>query len=684
MNDMTFERRARAWLEDGPSSAPAETVAAILSALETAPQRPALVAPLRAIDGLTRRDPLDVGIAELRPRDRRRTVVLLAAAALLIVALVGLLVLAGRQPDEPPPPPTADLLEDFPLATVVLDESSGVPGIATSADATPTDVEVGRVRLDASRVLAATCSGSGEARIWMRTVPDEGSDPEPTVTVPCTDTPKAIEEAALAGEPETEYRIWMQLPAGASWRIVVGEYPASISEVRSFGTLEGTEGWTLINDLKPPFPILLTRGAGVAIHVPAGASRLAVMVECQLDATITVGLRRSFDQSLVAGNDDASRVACPTTEPRRVEFPVQGGADLDVAAMTDAPVWARLYVEADADATGEFPAAPSMPDDVAGTGYSSTVGGFAIFGTLGSNRELRLPYPDGTTGPASGDYVPVTTRDPASGESRFDLVSISNGAVAQTVVTERQPRTIFNGWVDATNGRAIWVTGTADAFILSDAALDGSSPREVATVPRDFRQLGLQQALDDSAFVLQWCDEAGCHRVVIDGPTGAVTAVELADADACSVVGVIDGLIVERVNADGCGPDVTSAPTITVAPLTGGKRRSLLEAQIGGQVIRSAAGPQLVYVGDQDTDHPTIEALDLATGDTRVLDDAPELGAYVQPIHLPAGWVLIANVLGLSPAFPAQNDGPPLLLNVDTGERIELVNLPHRADTSSP
>src|SRR3954470_18369 len=58
MNDMRFERRARAWVEDGPSSAPAETVAAILSALETAPQRPALVAPLRALDGLTHRDPL--------------------------------------------------------------------------------------------------------------------------------------------------------------------------------------------------------------------------------------------------------------------------------------------------------------------------------------------------------------------------------------------------------------------------------------------------------------------------------------------------------------------------------------------------------------------------------------------------------------------------------------------------
>jgi hypothetical protein len=110
----------------------------------------------------------------------------------------------------------------------------------------------------------------------------------------------------------------------------------------------------------------------------------------------------------------------------------------------------------------------------------------------------------------------------------------------------------------------------------------------------------------------------------------------------------------------------------------------LIETQVGGQVIRAAVGPQLVDVGDQDTDHPTIEALDLETGDTRVLDDAPELGAYVQPIHLPAGWVLIANVLGLSPAFPAQNDGPPIALNVDTGQRIELVNLPHRAGTSSP
>jgi len=658
----------------------------VTGAVRSTRQRAAIADLLNETEGFRSAQELHVdhvGLDDLRPRNRRRTVVLLAAAALLIVALVSLLVLAGRQPEEPPPPPAANLLEDFPLATVVFDASSGVHGTASSADATPTDVEVGRVKLDRSHVIAASCTGAGEATIELRPVNDEGSEPDPILTVPCTDTPMAAERGLFAGEPETDYRISMRLPAGASWRVVVGEYPASVSEVHDFGTLDGSEGWTLINDLKPSFPTFLTQSTGVAIHVPEDATRLAVFVECQLDATIEIGLHLSLDQSLVAGQDAASRVACPTTEPRRVEFDVEGGLDLDVRAHTDAPVWARLYVEANADATGAFPPAPTMPEDVAATGYSSTVGGFALFGTLGSNHELRLPYPDGTTGPASGDYVPVTTRDPASGESRFDLVSISQGAVARTIVTEQQPRTIFNGWVDATNGRAIWVTGTDAAFILSVAALDGSGARDVATIPRAFSKLGLQQALDDSAFVLQWCDTAGCHRVIVDGPTGEATRIELPDADACRAIGVIDGLIVEAVNTDGCGPDVTSAPVITVAPLTGGKRRPLLEAQLGGQVIRSAAGPQLVYVGGPDFDHPTIEALDLTSGKTRVLMDEPELGAYVQPIHLPPGWALIANVLGLSPAFPAQNDGPPILLNVDTGERIELVNLPHRAGAGS-
>jgi hypothetical protein len=324
-----------------------------------------------------------------------------------------------------------------------------------------------------------------------------------------------------------------------------------------------------------------------------------------------------------------------------------------------------------------------MPDAVARTGYSSTIGGFALFGSLGSDHELRLPYPDGTTGPASGDFVPVTTRDAASGESRFDLISIARGEVSQTVVRERLPKSIVNGWVDATHGHAIWITRSDKGFELLVGALDGSDARVVATVPPAFRQLGLQQALDDSAFVLQWCDDGGCHRVVVDGPSGAATTVKLPDAHACRALGVTDGLIVESVNDAGCGPDVTTPPTITVAPLAGGKRRPLLEADVPGQVIRSAAGPQLVYVGGPDFDHPTIEALDLTTGETRVLLEAPELGAYVQPVHLPQGWVLIANVLGASPAFPPQNDGPPILLNVDTGERIELVNLPHRAATGS-
>ena len=248
MNDMTFERRARTWLEDGPSSAPAETVAAILSALETAPQRPARVAPLRAIDGLAQRDPLDVGLDELRPRNRRRTVVLLAAAALLIVALVSLLVLAGRQPEEPPPPPAANLLEDFPLATVVFDASSGVPGTASSADATPTDVEVGRVKLDRSHVIAASCTGAGEATIELRPVNDEGSEPDPILTVPCTDTPMAAERGLFAGEPETDYRISMRLPAGASWRVVVGEYrrrsPRSTTSAPSMAARAGRSSTT--------------------------------------------------------------------------------------------------------------------------------------------------------------------------------------------------------------------------------------------------------------------------------------------------------------------------------------------------------------------------------------------------------------------------------------------------------
>ena len=99
-------------------------------------------------------------------------------------------------------------------------------------------------------------------------------------------------------------------------------------------------------------------------------------------------------------------------------------------------------------------------------------------------------------------------------------------------------------------------------------------------------------------------------------------------------------------------------------------------------VVRTADGTKLVYVGAvaDDGSAVTPAVLDVATGTTSDLPPGdvgdPRLGPY--PVALPDGWVLLAG--GAMGDFPWQRalDRPaPVLVNLDTGRRIELPNLPN-------
>ena len=80
-----------------------------------------------------------------------------------------------------------------------------------------------------------------------------------------------------------------------------------------------------------------------------------------------------------------------------------------------------------------------------------------------------------------------------------------------------------------------------------------------------------------------------------------------------------------------------------------------------------------------DAEAQRVEVLSLDGTDRREIElTGREPGAYLNlsRLRLPAGdWVLLAGPIGDNPGG-GSSSAPPLLLNVETGEQIELVNLP--------
>ena len=65
-----------------------------------------------------------------------------------------------------------------------------------------------------------------------------------------------------------------------------------------------------------------------------------------------------------------------------------------------------------------------------------------------------------------------------------------------------------------------------------------------------------------------------------------------------------------------------------------------------------------------------------AMREVATFDHEPDLGPVASRIRLPHGdWVLLAGPIGDTPAG-ASGSGAPVLIDIATGERIELRNLP--------
>jgi hypothetical protein len=436
--------------------------------------------------------------------------------------------------------------------------------------------------------------------------------------------------------------------------------------------IEGTEGWWVLwqtgpTDMRPD------DGVETMFGVPPEVTTLGVLVRCSGAGEVRVALYQMADLRSPAAEGE---VACPTGQAaERLEFPIPEGAGLALVASTDAPVRAALYAEGDSEPVWTYPSAPPLPAVVADTPYAWASTDYVAVGTLGSNRQKLIRASTDFRWPiAAGDHVAFGDKTPSGTSLR--LASVSGGRIVGTLAEVPPDRLIERTWVDAENGQVFFVVGNEadNAVDLERVGLDGSGRRVVASVPAG-STVAYELALDSSVFVVDSCRRRGdCSRLVVDAATLEVTEFDLElDREICNVVGATDGLVLVEA---GISCSISGADRTLAMRLDGSESRvldfSLLEFGGSARLVRTTAGPHVV--GGR-------HVVDLSDGsEVRVLEPGEILDAAWPYLRLPPDWVLFVPFPGLAD-FPRARAGmtgqPPVLVNVLTGDSIEMVNLPH-------
>ena len=202
---------------------------------------------------------------------------------------------------------------------------------------------------------------------------------------------------------------------------------------------------------------------------------------------------------------------------------------------------------------------------------------------------------------------------------------------------------------------------------------DGSGDVEIAATPPGGiieAQAGL--AIDDGYFMVQWCPRIGsCERVVYDAATAEVTKVDRGDERMCGLYGIAGDTIV------GMAPACEVASTVVAEPLFGTKRVPLSDAVAQGVIVPTSDGPRvaLLETGETTTTLSLVGLDGTGRREVAVFEDPSGSNPSLHDLRLPApGWVLLAESLADTPT-----NGrvllTPILVNLETGERIELPNL---------
>ena len=266
-----------------------------------------------------------------------------------------------------------------------------------------------------------------------------------------------------------------------------------------------------------------------------------------------------------------------------------------------------------------------------------------------------------------------------------------SGAIDRTLVEAPAPNFIFDSWADSTHDAVFYGIATETGIEFHRIGIDGSGDQIVATVAPDSTGFTAELALDHSAFVVDACHVgAGCARTIVDPASGASERDGATRATRCAAIyGIVDGTLVGTTRPV-CSTE--SATDVVAIPLDGGDPVVVVEDFVGdalhqgdarGDERRPQARPGRARrtgchaLGCHRHRDPRDGVLDEDDGDVPL--------SVATDVPLPGGWVMLHGAGGLGD-FPWQRaiDRPvPIIVNLVTGERIELVNLPHWTGTLS-
>jgi hypothetical protein len=575
----------------------------------------------------------------------------------------------GSAPATRPLPAPAGLLSGYVLAGLSFERSVGPADQPVSDDPTITQVELGPLRYARDIVLAGACLGPGELSVTIRytTLPSV-ADPFVGLVTPCDGDVAAISYAGAPGDEVEIEVISLEVSAGASWRFAIGEIPDPVAPA-TFGPIDGTAGWWRLWDVAQD-AVNPGTGMGVGIRVADAVTRLALWVECSGADSVELTLVHDPPSP---GDDFSAPVACVPGRPQRNEVVVSGGASVNVTVTPNDAIPVHLYVEADAMPVSEWGAPPDLPDALAQAPFMASSGTYVALGQLGASRQTLVPV--GGVGPVNrpgGEYAAIPERSVDG--TAIGLYSVLTGERLATLAEHEQGSLIATTWVDAVHEQVLYALGSSSGLELFRVGLDGSGQNRIATVPISATASLATLAFDNTAFVADACTARVCQRTVVDMASLETRHIEFnLDAELCGTAGSTDGIVVLRV-ATAC--DATGPQQIVVTDIDGNE---LLRLPDPGFVslIRTVSGPALV-VGDPAGSG--LNVVEIGDGSSAPLAVSDTTLMPVQGVQLPPDWVLLAPFQGIGdfPIHPSLLLGkPPILVNVISGETIEMTNLPH-------
>jgi hypothetical protein len=566
-------------------------------------------------------------------------------------------------------PAPAGLLAGYSTAGLSFERSVGPADHPLSSDATITQIDLGPLEYARDIVLAGACLGPGELSVTIRytTLP---SAPNPFVglVAPCGGDVAAISYTGGPGDRVEIEVISLSVSAGASWRFAIGEIP-DVSAPPTFAPIEGTAGWWRLWDVQMDAVDPRT-GMGVGIRVADDVTRLALWVECSGADSVELTV---VHEPPSPGVNFSATVECMPGQPQRNEVEVSAGESVSVSVTPDSAIPVHLYVEADAMPVSNWGAPPELPDALAQVPFMASNGTYVALGQLGASRQALVPI--GGAGPVNrpgGEYAALPEMTPNG--TVLGLYAVLTGERLATLA-EHDPGTfISTTWVDAAHEQVLYAVGSPSGLDVFRVALDGSGQKRIVTSPTSATASLATLAFDNSIFITDVCAAQTCQRTVVDMATLETRQVEFSlDGELCGTAGSADGIVVVRV-ADAC--DATGPQQIIVTDLDGAELRRLPDPGFVS-LVRTTDGPALL-VGDPAVSGLSVVQIGDGSSAPLAIND-PTL-MPVQGVQLPPDWVLLAPFQGIGD-FPIHPSlllgGPPILVNVVSGETIEMGNLPH-------